>query len=293
MEGQIKRKGADAVMKRNWQDGIEYLTFPNLEGQEGIRHLFTTRIGGISRGDYATMNFSYTRGDEKAAVDENFKRIAKVLGRSVEDFVLSDQTHTANIRIVTGEDAGKGIVRKKDYHDIDGMVTNVPRVVLAAFFADCVPLYFVDPANRAIGLSHAGWKGTAAGIGKRTVACMQETYGSDPKQMLAAIGPSICGSCYEVGEEVAGQFFRLFPDAKKAAAILRPAPLSLESAEKKEKKYLLDLWRANYEMLLEAGMLPAHLCVTDLCTCCNAGYLFSHRASKGRRGNLGAFLSIG
>lgn len=287
MDYRIRRKGSKEVVKRNCQNGIEYLTFPNIENTHIVSHLFTTRLGGVSEGYYGTMNLSYTRGDRKEAVDENFRRIAKLLNKAPADFVLSDQTHTVNIRKATEADRGKGLVRERDYHDVDGLITDVPGLVLAAFFADCVPLYFVDPAHKAIGLSHAGWRGTLGGIGKRTIERMQAEYGSRPADMVAAIGPSICQNCYEVGEDVAEPFRELLSDKAKMEQTLRYTGETEEG-----KKYRLNLWRANYELLLEAGMLPEHICVTDICTCCNADYLFSHRASHGKRGNLGAFITL-
>ena len=287
MELQITRKGNTEVLKRNLKNGVEYLTFPNIENTNMVSHLFSTRLGGVSEEHLATMNLSYTRGDKKDLVDENFRRIAKVLDRSIDDFVLSDQTHTVNVRKVTEADRGKGVVRERDYQDIDGLVTNVPGIVLSTFFADCVPLYFVDPVHKAIGLAHAGWRGTVSGIGKQTVALMQDSYESKPKDIIAAIGPSICQDCYEVSEDVAKQFYQIFPDTERAKKVLYYREETEEG-----KKYQLNLWQANFELLLEAGILAEHICISDICTCCNPKYLFSHRASQGKRGNLGAFLSI-
>ena len=287
MEIKIKRKGKAEILLRNQKGGIEYLTFPNIENTNMVSHLFSTRLGGVSKAHLGTMNLSYTRGDDKDAVDENFRRIAYVLNRNINDFVLSDQTHTVNVRKVTEVDRGKGITKERDYSDVDGLVTDVPGIVLSTFFADCVPLYFVDPIHKAIGLSHAGWRGTVGCIGKKTVACMQEAYGSRPEEIIAAIGPSICQDCYEVSEDVAEQFYQLFPDKERADKILY-----YKGETEEGKKYQLNLWQANYELMLEAGILSEHICVTDICTCCNPEYLFSHRASYGMRGNLGAFLSI-
>lgn len=286
-EHQFIRKGTTEVLQRNKKDNIEYLTFPKLEQTGVVSHLFSTRLGGVSEGYFGTMNLSYTRGDSKEAVDENFKRIAGILNHSLEDFVLSDQTHTTNIRKVTKEDCGKGILKERDYRDIDGLITNEPGIVLSTFYADCVPLYFVDPLQKAIGLSHAGWRGTVGSIGKKTVELMQQEYGSNPSDILAAIGPSICQNCYEVSEDVAEQFYARFADKERADKILKCKGDTAEG-----KKYLLNLWQANYEIMLEAGMLPEHISMTDICTCCNPDYLFSHRASHGKRGNLGAFLSL-
>lgn len=280
---ELYRHVGNRKMKRNRAGEVEYLTFPLLEQTGIVRHLFSTRLGGVSEGIYQSMNLSYTRGDEKAAVDENYRRIAGILGCGLEDLVCSDQTHTVNLRVVTRADGGKGILRPKDYHDIDGLLTDEPGLVLATFYADCVPLYFVDTKNRAVALAHSGWRGTVARMGRCVTEKMREVYGTRPEDLTAAIGPSICQACYEVGEDVAEAFMQEFRKPGQAAQILE---------EKGNGKYQLDLWRANEILLREAGIPAGQIQVTDLCTCHNSGYLFSHRASQGKRGNLGAFLGL-
>lgn len=259
---------------------LEYLTFPSLTEFPFIRHLFTTRTGGISTGDCATMNLSFTRGDDPEAVLENYRRICQILGTEPGQVVASMQTHTTNIRHVTSDDKGKGVTRPLDYQDVDGLITNEPGIVLACFYADCVPLYFVDPVNHAIGLAHSGWRGTVGRMGAHMVQAMQEAFGSRPEALITAIGPSICRSCYEVSEDVADAFMREFPDREVVFPGREPG------------KYQLDLWLANKNVLQQAGVTENHVHVTDICTCHNPEYLFSHRASHGRRGNLAAFLMI-
>lgn len=270
-------------MRRKRSGELEYLTFPLLEDCGLVDHLFSTRHGGVSKGVYASMNLSYTRGDEKAAVDENYRRIAAVFGKTAEDFVCSDQTHTTNIRVVTAQDKGKGAVRPKDYREVDGLITNETGVILSTFYADCVPLFFVDTRHGAIGLSHSGWRGTVNRMGMKTIQKMGEVYGTKPEDLLAAIGPSICRSCYEIGEDVAVQVGDAFGSGGFLSQIL---------FEKENGKYELDLWKANERILLEAGIPAEKIQVTDLCTCCNPDYLYSHRVSGEKRGNLGAFLSL-
>lgn len=276
-------KAGSAQIKENKRGAVEYLTFPILEQTGLVRHLFSTREGGVSEGIYRSMNLSYTRGDEKEAVDENYRRIADVLGCSVEDFVCSDQTHTTNLRVVTREDRGKGVLYPKDYRDVDGLLTQEPGIVLATFYADCVPLYFVDTKRKAVALAHSGWRGTVARMGQCVVDRMGECFGTRPEDLVAAIGPSICQSCYEVSEDVADAFAEEFRGERQRDRILQA---------KGQGKYLLDLWAANELVLKEAGIPEKQIQVTDVCTCHNSEYLFSHRASQGRRGNLGAFLGL-
>ncbi len=272
---------------------VPYLVFPGLEQTGIVKHLFTTRFGGVSVGEFASLNLSYTRGDDKACVDENYRRVAMALGCKVEDIVCSDQTHTANVRRVTAADKGKGVVISRDYTDVDGLITNERGIALATFYADCVPLYMVDTANKAIGLSHSGWRGTVQRIGAVTLQEMAKAYGTEPYNVKVAIGPSICQDCYEVSEDVAQEFSKEFP--KVADYIVEFAKRGLGESlfyQKPNGKYQLNLWFANYIVFREAGVPDEQIEITDVCTCCNSELLFSHRASHGRRGNLGAFLML-
>lgn len=283
---QLKYKNNDTVLKQEtypMPDGTELLLlkYPLLEQTGIVGHCFSTRYGGVSEGFLGSMNLSFSRGDKKENVEENFRRITSVLGKSTADLVFTDQTHTTNVRKVTSEDAGCGIIKERSYKDIDGLITDVPGLVLATFYADCVPLYFVDPVHRAIGLSHSGWRGTAGRMGAVTLAAMEREYGTKPQDVICAIGPSICQDCYEVSEDVAEAFQREFRSREEEILV-----------SKGNGKYQLDLWHANEIVLREAGVLKEHLAVTNLCTCCNPDVLFSHRASAGKRGNLGAFLFL-
>ncbi|MBU5480081.1 peptidoglycan editing factor PgeF [Blautia sp. MSJ-19] len=275
-------EGTRPHMQVKEKKGVTWLSYPAFEQFPDIIHAFSTRLGGVSRGIYSSMNLSFTRGDEDTAVYENYRRLAVAVGFEMEDIVTSDQTHTANVRMVTENDRGNGIMRPRPYTDVDGMITNVPGLVLATFYADCVPLYFVDPVHHAIGLSHSGWRGTVAGIGKVTIEKMREEYGTRPEELYTAIGPSICQDCYEVSEDVILEFQHAF--ARKYWDDL--------FYKKENGKYQLNLWEANRIIMLEAGIKEAHISMPGICTCCNPEFLFSHRASHGKRGNLGAFLGI-
>ncbi len=264
------------------QRGVPYLQFPLLEETGLVTHAFSTRKGGVSEGNYAQMNFAERGGDTPENVRENFRRMASVLGVDPGQMVLSQQTHTTNLRVAARADAGKGLVRQRDYTDVDGLLTCEPGLMLVTFYADCVPLYFVDPVQKAIGLSHSGWRGTVGGMGRITVERMRQEFGSRPEDLLACIGPSICRDCYEVSEDVAEAFRQAFPKAEW--------PEILE--EKGGGKYQLDLWAANRNLLLRSGLLPEHLAVAGLCTCCHPELLFSHRATGGERGTLAAFLML-
>ena len=277
----VRKERKDYMEVRKYGQ-VPYLVFPLLEQTGLVRHLFSTREGGVSTGIYASMNVSYSRGDKKEAVDENFRRIAGIFHSTPDQMVCSKQTHTTNVRLVTKEDCGKGITRKADYDDVDGLITDVPGIILCTFYADCVPLYFVDMKRKAIGLSHSGWRGTVNRMGEKTLKAMGDAFGTRAEDVVAAVGPSICQDCYEIGEEVADAFRESFPGDWER--VLKDGV--------REGKYQLDLQEANRMILKDAGVFPERIAVTDLCTCCNSGVLFSHRASGGKRGNLGAFLEL-
>lgn len=277
----FKKKNEKDIFELQQREEVPLLFYKRLQEIPWIKHCFTTRGGGVSQGIFSSMNLSFTRGDEREAVEENFHRIAKAMGTDYGKFVFTDQTHTTKVRKVEAKDAGAGILRERGYHDVDGLITDVPGMVLSTFYADCVPLYFVDTEHHAIGLSHSGWRGTVGRMGRVTIEAMNREYGTKPEQLLCAIGPSICQDCYEVSQDVAEEFQREFG--------LRAEELLIS---KGGGKYLLDLWRANEIVLEEAGVSRTQIVTTNLCTCCNPKLLFSHRASQGKRGNLGAFLSI-
>ncbi|MCI9453010.1 MAG: peptidoglycan editing factor PgeF [Dorea sp.] len=272
----LKYKNGQHIFDEREEKGVPYLSFPLLEQTGVVRHGFSTRLGGVSKGHCATMNISTTRGDEPEAIEENRRRIAAAIGVEPTDFTYTHQTHTTNVAVVEEKDRGGKFL------DTDGMVTDVPGICLVTFYADCVPLFFVDPVHRAIGLSHSGWRGTVGRMGKVTLELMQEQYGTDPTQVFAAIGPSICQECYEVSGDVIGEFQEAFDESLWQELFY----------EKTDGKYQLDLWRANQIVLTEAGVRREQIAVTNVCTHCNPDILFSHRSTGTARGNLSAFLAL-
>ena len=213
MENRWKKTDERNVLEVKEKTGVTYLSYPLLEHTKCVRHAFSTRLGGVSEGIYASMNLSFSRGDDPEAVRENFYRMAEVLEISPEQYVFSAQTHTTNVRKVTKDDAGKGFLFPQacvtgcpeGYKDVDGLVTNEPDFALLLFM-QTVCRFFRGSGKKAIGLSHSGWRGTVGKIGKVTVEKMTELYGTDPRDVVAAVGPSICQDCYEVSKDVVEQF---------------------------------------------------------------------------------------
>ena len=266
----------------NQENIVSYLEFEAFKKQSWLTHAFSTRLGGVSLGCFASMNLGFGRGDDDAAVAENYRRLGEAVGFDWTKVVLSHQTHTTNVRLVTKADAGKGTVRERDYTDVDGLITNEPGLPLVTFYADCVPLYFADLAHKAIGLSHSGWRGTVGRMGEQTLKAMEEAFGTKPQDVIAAVGPSICGDCFEVGPEVVAEFANAFSNDQMK---------QICHAGNGDRSYL-NLWQANRIILEEAGVPEQNISVTNLCTRCNPDLLYSHRIMGAQRGNLAAILMI-
>lgn len=262
-----------------------YITFPALSQIPFILHGFSTKLGGVSSGIFESMNFGSDSSqlmDTPTNIEENYRRIADSIGFDVNSIVVSKQVHKTNILKVTQADKGKGLFIPRDYDEIDGMITNQPGITLVTKYADCVPLYMVDTKQKAIGLTHSGWRGTVGKIGKLTIEEMEQHYGSNPKDIIAVVGPSICMECFEIGEEVATEFIKAFGEENKDKLLFK----------KSSGKYHCNLWAANRQVFLEAGLHPEHIHVSGVCTSCHSDLLFSHRKTQGKRGSLAAFLTL-
>lgn len=262
--------------------GTPFLMFPALENTKLVRHGFSIRDGGVSNGSYASMNLSFTLGDLTENVLENYERMACALEVERSQMTSVWQAHTSHIKLVDASDIGKGITKPKDPEEIDGLVTNVKGLTLVTLHADCLPLYFLDPVNQAIGLTHSGWRGTQKAIGIRTLEAMEESFGSHREDMLVCIGPGIGRSAFEVGPEVAEAFVELLGD-KRSGDVLKP----MQSG-----KGMLDLTLANERLLMEAGIRRENLFTADLCTFSRPDLFFSHRRDGSARGSMAAFLSL-
>ncbi len=260
---------------------VVYLTFPKIEAAGGVKHAFSTRLGGVSKGDCATMSFGFSLGDDKSHVLKNYEIFCRAFGTDSKNCVLSQQTHTSNLKIVTKDDIGKGIYRERDYSDIDGLITNEKGIVLVTQYADCTPLAFYDPVKGVVATSHGGWRGTVAEIAKKTVEKMTAEFGSAPENILCGIGPNIGRCCYEVDDPVINEINKL-----------SYLDLSACYTVKGGGKYMLDLREVNREILIHAGIRPENIDVADLCTCCNSDVFHSHRATKGKRGTLALMIAL-
>ncbi|WP_027717349.1 peptidoglycan editing factor PgeF [Desulfovirgula thermocuniculi] len=266
-----------------WQEEgeVKYLVFEHFGRTGLVAHGFTSRHGGVSAGEYATLNLAFHVGDDPQRVLANREIACRALGINPAHLVAGEQVHGANVAVVGKGERGRGATSPEGaLPATDALVTAEPLVPLSAYFADCVPVFLLDPLRGVAGLAHAGWRGTCLGVAARTVKAMCRRFGSRPADLLAAIGPAIGPCCYQVGEDVAG---RVRESLSSWPELLVPGGPG---------KWHLDLREANRRLLLEAGLDPANIAVAELCTCCRQDLFFSHRGSRGRTGRMAAFIML-
>lgn len=259
--------------------GAAYLTFPALEKYDELTHLFTTRIGGVSEGSLASWNLGSWSSDTKENIRKNYEILSQVMEVPLERMVRSSQTHTTNIRRVTAEDGGKGILRERDYMDIDGLITDVRGLALVTSHGDCNAVFFFDPVRQAIGLAHSGWRGTLGNISGDMIGELRDGYGSEPQDIVVGIGPALCQECFEVDEDVARAFFGR-DEAYR------------EFAVKRGVKHYIDLKEIIRYQLMQAGIEPSHIYDMGLCTRCRPDWFFSYRGQKGKNGIMAAAMML-
>lgn len=259
-------------MLRKEKNGIVWYEFEHLSATGMVNHCFSSRIGGVSKAPYASMNLAYHMGDNQADVDENFRLINGVVGFDDQQVVMAKQVHQADIQIVgKGDHAREGV---------DGLITAVVGPVLTTYYADCVPLLFLDPVQKVIANAHAGWRGTFLNIAGKTVQRLVDTFDCHARDILVGIGPCISMARFEVGPEVVDPFDQLLFQFRS----------HLE--RKNDQKWHIDLAGMNHQLLLEAGVCDAHLEVANLCTFENAKPFFSHRRDGTARGNMAAMIGL-
>lgn len=272
------------------RNGVKWLTFPQLDRYPELTHLFTTRHGGVSTGEKASWNFGKGPDESWDNILENYGILAEVVECDRSRMVRTDQTHTANVLAVTEEHLGMGILREREYTDIDGLVTNLKGVTLITSHGDCNALFFYDPVNQVIGQAHSGWKGTLKEIGGEVIRVMKKEYGCVPEHILVGIGPALCQGCFEVDEDVAQLFYEKNAGWRKLAQT-RDIGVCSETGETRRKHYI-NLKGVVKETLLGAGILPENIFDMGLCSKCRPDLFYSYRGQKGRNGNMVAAMKL-
>jgi len=269
------------------QNGIKLFTSELLELQTEVQALVTTRHGGVSTGSFASLNLGGKTEDDPQNVRENRKRTAALFEKEARQLTFAKQIHSANIaQVPPGYQGGA-------FDDVDALMTDAGQTPLVILTADCAAVFLYDVHNHAIGIAHAGWRGTVAGIAANTVRRMHAAFGTFPHDIMACIGPSIGPCCYEVGDEVINAVSETLPDYTDEVLVepdMASAGSFRESVNAGRKHF--DLWRANEIMLADVGVPETQIEVSRLCTSCRTDLFYSHRAEKGITGRFGGFMML-
>ena len=257
------------TMNINFKDAVSYLTFKDLEKYGFFKHAYSTRIGGVSENEFKSLNLGFATKDSSEKVRKNFSIFCDAFGVSEGKLAITSQIHEDEIKEV------KNISKFTVFNNVDGLVTNEPGVTLATFHADCLAVYMIDPEKKAVGLAHAGWRGTVKNIAGKLARKLESTYGCNKENLICALGPSIGSCCFEVSSDVI-QIFR---------------SLDIPETYLKEGNKI-DLPEVNRRLLLNEGLKDENIIKSDVCTMCFKDLLFSHRATGGKRGTNAAFISL-
>ena len=262
------------------KNSVSFLASDGFTAAGGVAHGFSTRLGGVSEGIYASLNLGVTRGDDPERVRENYRRFCAAIGADVTRVVMTSQVHGTEIRTALPGDVKADLCDPAKY-ECDGLITDVPGLALTIFTADCIPVLLYDPVRRVIAAVHAGWRGTAGDIAGKAANRMVRDYNSNPKDILAAIGPGISRCCFETHADV--------PDAMTAAlgGLVQPFVISGENGT-----YHVDLKGVNAALLERAGLTKDHIEVSADCTACLPSKYWSHRVTRGERGNQAAMIQL-
>ncbi len=260
------------------KNGVKYFTFHKLEG---IRHCFSTRVGGVSEGCYESLNLGF-RQDTRENVVENYNRLCNAIGIDVKNTVWTRQIHKDIILKVDERDRGKGLFMPRREEGYDAVITNCSGVVLTGFSADCVLILYYDKANHAIGVAHSGWRGTVLGIGGKTVRAMEREFGTRADEIICCIAPAIAKCCFQVDKPVVDEFLKAYSWSGEF----------ITQDSENSDKYYIDLHAVNEKILLNAGVRAENIENSYYCTKCHPELFYSHRLMGDARGSMAAMISL-
>jgi YfiH family protein len=277
----LSMEASTEVISRREHDSLVWYACDSLGLSGDVVAAISTRHGGVSEDSFASLNLSYAVGDDPDRVRENRRRFAASAGFDETKIVCAEQVHGNRIAYVDERNAGAGFERRETaISDVDGLITDHPGLALWLGFADCVPILVHDPVRQAIGIAHAGWRGTLAGVASRLVEALAERLGSRVSDLNVVVGPSIGPCCYAVGSEVKAAFERVRGDAEQLFSSANDASLRL------------NLWEANRLDLVRSGVQAESIAVAARCTACQVDEFFSHRAQGGRAGRIAAVIAL-
>ena len=257
-------------------DDLIYYRIRTFDAYANLRHAIFTRRGGVSQSPFATFNLGPSVGDDPQAVALNFQKACQIVGTMPDQTISCHLTHSADIITVNKSN------RQRLMGYGDGLITVEPAIFLAMRFGDCTPLIFFDPVQKAIGLAHAGWRGTMKNVAGAVIKAMVEQLGCRAQDIIAVIGPAIGPCCYEVG-----------PEVRQAAEQAFDEPGSLfrnRNGNSQPDRAYFDMWEANRRQLAASGV--TQIIQSSLCTACRTDLFFSHRAERGRTGRFGVIIGL-
>jgi YfiH family protein len=269
------------ALRTSEHHGVRWFTFRCFDPWQPVMAVVSSRHGGVSSDGKATLNLSYAVGDVPERVTENRRRLVEAIGINGTPVICAAQVHGCNVAVVDESAAGAGFSGPMSaIQTVDALVTDRPNLALWLGFADCVPIVVYDPDRPAIGIAHAGWRGTLLEVSRCLIETMQAAFGSRPAALRVAIGPSIGPCCYEVGPDVEAAF----RDRWRALSV----PIFRHAGDHRH----LNLWEANRRSLLAAGVPAEQIALTNTCTACEVGDFFSHRAQRGQAGRFAVIVGL-
>lgn len=268
------------TMNINIKNNLAYLTFKELDKYNFINHAYSTRLGGISKNEFKSLNFGYKTNDNIESINKNYDIFCETMNIKKQNLVLTSQIHEDRIAIVTKQNIENNSDNFIQFDQTDGLITNEPNIGLVTFHADCVAVYLIDVKQKIIGLAHAGWRGTVKNITGKLVKKLVDFYKSSPENIVSALGPCIQSCCFEVDKSLLENFYSLNI----------PETYIYNSLD--NNKIKIDLLQVNKELLIKSGLKSENIFKSDVCTMCNHELLFSHRATNGKRGTNIAYIIL-
>lgn len=257
----------------------EYITVPDWN-RHGAIMAFSSRRGGKSQGPYSSLNLGLHVGDDPDLVIQNRSRYVKIFDRELGDIIACEQVHGNRVAVVNHKHRGLGAYcNSTAVQGCDALITATPGVILATFYADCIPIYFFDPVNRVVAIAHGGWKGTMSGIAGQTLKEMQKHFGCNPQDVQVFIGPGIEKCCFEIGSDLARKVNKQFASFG-------------DIVYDDENRYYWDLKSSNQKLLEDIGVRPENILCCQLCTSCQEELFFSYRRDNGITGRMGALIGL-
>ena len=263
--------------ERRQRGGVVYYTIPSFDKTGCVDVGFTSRIGGVSQGCYASLNFSLKREGNMENLRENFRRAAGALGVPFETLVLDNYAHGDGIYHATQDDCGKGLIRETDLPKCDALIITEPGVTAVTLHADCIPVFFLDPVKKIACVAHAGWRGVYQSLPQKIADAFVSEYGSKKEDILAAIGPHIMKETFEVGRDVSD----LFEERFGAGTVME-----------RDNRITVDMQRAILQQFMDAGLEPEHITCANLCTYSTPELFYSHRRDKGMTGAMASLIAF-